>query len=205
MMRVGSVFVLVWFIAALSLSITGWFERFSSAALFGIGAVVSATGFTVLHRSSEKFRGFLRVCSLRRLTMGQSLRFFGVLALFKADQNVLPALFAIPTAIIDIVFAASSFLVAARLVSGSGLAKPGFFAWHAAGLMGLGVSVTMAVLTSSDRFGLARNGITSQPMTWFPMSMVPVFIGPMVLIFHLLALGAAHPHYPLKTRAPEQP
>jgi hypothetical protein len=27
-------------------------------------------------------------------------------------------------------------------------------------------------------------------MTWFPMSLVPVFIGPMVLIFHLLALAA---------------
>jgi hypothetical protein len=53
----------------------------------------------------------------------------------------------------------------------------------------------MAVLTSSSRFGMVKDGITSQPMAWFPMSLVPTFIGPLVLIFHLLALVAAHPNY----------
>jgi hypothetical protein len=194
-MGIATALVFVWFLLAFTLSITGWFERFSSATLFGFGAVISATGFTVLHWRSHRFRGFLKARSLKRLTCGQAFRFYGVLALFKAYQHVLPASFAVPTGVIDVVFAITSFFVAARLISSKGHPKRGFFAWHIAGLMGLAVSVIMAVLTSSSRFGMVKDGITSQPMAWFPMSLVPTFIGPLVLIFHLLALVAAHPNY----------
>jgi hypothetical protein len=199
-MGISRLFILAWFLVAFSLSITGWFERFSSATLFGFGAIASATGFTVLHWTSPKFRGFLRARSLRRMTRVQAFRFYGLLALVKAYQHILPSIFAIPTGLIDAFFAITSFIVAAKLVSNNGYPKPGFFAWHVLGLVGLGISVTMAVLTSSDRFGLVSNGITSQPMTWFPMSLVPTFIGPLVLVFHLLALGAAHPHYEWSVR-----
>lgn len=191
-MRPGLAFILLWFLIVFSLSVTGWFEQFSSGTLFGMGAVVSATGFTFLHWRSEKFRGFLRARNLRRLTWVQAFRFYGILALVKAHQHVLPAIFAVPTGIIDVIFASTSFLVAARLISRDGNPKPGFVAWHVAGLGGLAVSALLAVLTSSTRFGLVEGGLTSKPMTWFPMSLVPVFIGPLVLIFHLLALGAAH-------------
>src|SRR5258705_11367274 len=109
-MAIARVFVLLWFLAALTLSITGWFERFSSATLFGIGAVVAASGFAILHGLSRRFRGFTRARSLKRLTRVQVLRFFGVLALVKAHQHVLPALFAIPTGLIDIAFAITSFI-----------------------------------------------------------------------------------------------
>lgn len=187
-------FILVWFLVAFALSVAGWFERFSAAALFGIGTLASAVGFTVLHWISAKFRGFLRARSLKRMTMGQALRFFGLLAFFKADQDVLPALFAIPTALIDVAFASTSFLVAARLISTAGRPKRGFFVWHISGLAGLAVSVTLAILTSSNRFGLVKDGITTQPMTWFPMSLVPTFIGPLVLILHLLVLSSVRMH-----------
>src|SRR4051812_10684645 len=119
-MVIARLFVLLWFVLAFYLSITGWFERFSSATLFGIGALVSASGFTVLHWLSSRFRGFTRARSLRRLTRVQVLRLFGALALIKTHQHVLPALFAIPTGVMDIVLAVTSFFVAARLVSSSG-------------------------------------------------------------------------------------
>jgi hypothetical protein len=179
---------------AFALSYSGWFERFSSATLFGIGALVSASGFAILHRLSTRFRGFTRARGLRRLTRVQVLRLFGILALVKTKQHVLPAIFGVPTGLIDIVFAITSFWVAARLVSAKGQPRPGFPAWHVAGLLGLAVSVTMAVLTSAPRVGLVEGGITSKPMTWFPMSLVPTFIGPLVLICHLLALVAARHH-----------
>jgi hypothetical protein len=193
-MLIAAALVLASFLLAFSLSITGWFERFSSATLFGMGAFLSASGFLILHWVSEKFRIFVRARSIRRLTLGQTLRFFGVLALVKAHQHVLPALFAVPTGLIDIAFASSSFFVAARLVRADGTARPGFIAWHFLGLLGLAVSVALAILTSSTRFGLVAAGNTSQAMTWFPMSLVPVFIGPMVLIFHLLAIAVAFEH-----------
>ena len=193
-MRIAAGLVLASFLLAFSLSITGWFERFSAATLFGMGGFLSASGFLILHWLSEKFRIFVRARSIRRLTLGQTLRFFGLLALVKAYQHVLPALFAVPTGLIDVAFAGTSFFVAARLVRADGTARPGFIAWHFLGLLGLAVSVVLAILTSSTRFGLVTADHTSQPMTWFPMSLVPVFIGPMVLIFHLLAIAVALEH-----------
>jgi hypothetical protein len=185
-------FVLSWFLIAFALSLAGWFERFSSATLFGIGSVVSAGGFTILHRLSTKFRDYTRARGLKRLTRTQVLRLYGTLAIVKSNQQVLPSLFGIPTGIMDIAIATTSFYVASRLVSPSGRPRSGFFAWHVAGLATLGISALLAILTSSTRFGLVEDGITSQPLTWFPMSLVPTFIGPFVLVCHLLALVTAH-------------
>jgi hypothetical protein len=189
-MKIAAALVTVCFLIALSLSVTGWFERFSAPQLFGMGAFLSTGGFVILHWLSQRFRLFLRGRSLKRLTLAQTLRFYGILALVKTHQHVLPAAFAVPTGLIDVAFAITSFFVAARMVTAQGKTTRGFVAWHVAGLAGLAVSVVLAVLTSSARFGLVEAGHTSQPMTWFPMSLVPVFIGPMVLIFHLLALAA---------------
>jgi hypothetical protein len=50
----------------------------------------------------------------------QVLRCFGVLALINTNQYILPALLAIPTGILDLVFAITSFFVAARLVWAKG-------------------------------------------------------------------------------------
>lgn len=189
-MNIAAALVTVCFLIAFSLSVTGWFERFSGAQLFGMGAFLSTGGFVILHWLSQRFRLFLRRRSLKRLTLAQTLRFYGVLALVKAHQHVLPAAFAVPTGLIDLAFAITSFFVAARMVTAQGKTSTGFVAWHVAGLAGLAVSVVLAVLTSSARFGLVEADHTIQPMTWFPMSLVPVFIGPMVLIFHLLALSS---------------
>ncbi|HVW08966.1 MAG TPA: hypothetical protein VHC90_10305, partial [Bryobacteraceae bacterium] len=53
-----------------------------------------------------------------------------------------------------------------------------------AGLASLAISNVLAVVTASPIGG----GPTSQAMSRFPMSIVPTWIGPMVLMFHLLAL-----------------
>jgi hypothetical protein len=189
-MWIAAGLVFVCFLIALLLSIAGWFEQFTSAQLFGMGSILSAGGFATLYAISHAFRGFLKARSLKALTIGQTMRFFGVLALVKAYQHVLPAVFAIPTGVMDVFFATSSFYVAIRLVGKDGRAGSGFVLWNVLGLCALGISAVLAILTSPDIAVLVRDGITSQPMNRFPISLVPVFIGPMVLIFHLLALAA---------------
>jgi hypothetical protein len=189
-MWIAAGLVFVCFLIALLLSIAGWFEQFTSAQLFGMGSILSAGGFATLYAISHAFRGFLKARSLKALTIGQTMRFFGVLALVKAYQHVLPAVFAIPTGVMDVFFATSSFYVAIRLVGKDGRAGSGFVLWNVLGLCALGISAVLAILTSPEIAVLVRDGITSQPMNRFPISLVPVFIGPMVLIFHLLALAA---------------
>jgi hypothetical protein len=200
-MLFASVFLLVWFVAALSLSLSGWFGRYSTPALFEFGTVATASGFTLLYLYASRFRGFIRACSMKTLTLAQVLRLYGVLAFVEADEHVLPRLFAIPTGVIDVFFALTSCYVAARLVSPAGHPKRGFVAWHVAGVMGIAVSVITAMLTYSARFGLVEGGVTTRSMDRFPISIVPTFVGPVVLIAHFLALAAAHQHY-LKIHRP---
>jgi hypothetical protein len=190
-MRPARIVTAVWFLVALALSWSGFFERFSSAALFGIGTVISATGFAVVFWQFEGFRNYTRARSLKQLTLLQVFRFYGSLALVKAHQGVLPAVFALPTGIVDIVWAASAFYVAARMVSSSGEAGRGFYLWHIAGILHLLLAAALAILTSPTQLGLLAGEITSQPMTQFPMSIVPTFIGPLVLNGHFSALIAA--------------
>ena len=187
-MKIAAALVTVCFLIAFSLSVTGWFERFSAAQLFGMGAFLSTGGFVTLHWLSQRFRLFLRSRSLKRLTLAQTLRFYGILALVKTHQHVLPAAaFAVPTGLSSTLLLQSRLFLRRRLrmVTAAGQNDRGFCrvarSWAR---VSLAVSVVMAVLTSSPRFGLVEASHTSQPMTWFPMSLVPVFIGPMVLIFH---------------------
>jgi hypothetical protein len=144
--------------------------------------------FGVLYVLEHLFHRKVPIRDLRFLTYGQTLRFFGTLAFLKAWQHVLPPLFAIPTAVMDDALAISSFYVARRCLARDGTPTRGFLLWHAAGVASLGISNILAFLTASPHWGFTPNGVTSQALASFPMSIVPTWIGPMVLVFHLLAL-----------------
>jgi len=175
---------------SVTLSVTGWFEQFPALLLFVFGAVAVGIAFAVLYFLEHLFHTRMPIRNLRFLTYGQTLRFFGTLAYWKAAEHVLPAAFAIPTAVMDDALAISSFYVARRCIMPDGRPTRGFFLWHIAGLGSLAISNVLVIVTASPDGG----GVTSQGMASFPMSIVPTWIGPMVLMFHLLALyeGSRH-------------
>jgi hypothetical protein len=173
---------------SVTLSVTGWFEQFPALLLFGFGAVAVGIAFAVTFLLEHLFHRKVPIRNLRFLTYAQTLRFYGTLAYLEAANHVLPPLFAIPTGLMDDALAISSFYVARRCVTSDGRPARGFFLWHIAGLASLAISNVLAFLTVSPRWGFTQNGVTSQAMASFPMSIVPTWIGPMVLMFHLLAL-----------------
>jgi len=189
-MRIARLLILASCLLSVGLSASGWFEQFPVGALFAFGTFAIASGYLILHWLSKRFRLFVQAGNLKHLTQSQAFRFFGTLALVKAWQHTLPFAFAVPTGIADLIIAIGSFFIA-RIVPDRGPVPKAFFIWHFVGLATLGMSATLAILTSSPRFGLVEDGVTSQAMTSFPVSIVPTFIGPMVTIFHLLALDAA--------------
>src|SRR6185503_2407767 len=146
---------------SVTLSVTGWFEQFPALLLFGFGAVAVGIAFAVLYFLEHLFHRKMPIRNLRFLTYGQTLRFFGTLAYWKAAQHVLPPLFAIPTAVMDDALAISSFYVARRCIMPDGRPTRGFFIWHIAGLGSLAISNVLVVVTPS------------QAMASFPMSIVP--------------------------------
>jgi hypothetical protein len=169
---------------SVTLSATGWFEQFPALLLFGFGAVAVGIAFAVLYFLEHRFHRPVPIRNPWFLTYAQTLRFYGTLAYLEAWKHVLPPLFAIPTGVMDDAIAISSFWVARRCIRRNGRPTRGFFLWHIAGLATLAISNVLAILTASPHAG----GASSQAMASFPMSIVPTWIGPMVLMFHLLAL-----------------
>src|SRR4051812_35843065 len=108
----SALFLMLWFTTSFLLSFAGILEHLPPAALGISGLLIPSVGFALLYTFSPGFRRFFRKRSLRVLTWGQNFRLYGILALFMTYNHVLPAAFAIPTAIIDIVFALSSIIVA---------------------------------------------------------------------------------------------
>ena len=100
-MKIARPLAVLWFVVVFALSHAGWFEKFSSPALFGLGALLSASAFTILYWLSQTFRDYTRARRLKEATLIQAFRLYGTLALFKAHEGVLPPLFALPTAIGD--------------------------------------------------------------------------------------------------------
>jgi len=116
----------------------------------------------------------------------------GSIAFFAAyAQGVLPARFALTTAVTDLAFGLTALFVGWKLVSKEGLPRRGFSHWHLVGMVALLVSSTIGILTSPTPLGILTPGVNSQAVTWFPLSLVPTFFGPVTMIAHVMALQIA--------------
>jgi len=65
-----------------------------------------------------------------------------------------------------------------------------FIFWNLLGVADLVMAVTLGVLSSEGPAGiLVRNGLTTRIMTELPMSLIPTFAVPLLLIFHTIVLA----------------
>ncbi|MGH7254630.1 MAG: hypothetical protein ACREI3_02530, partial [Nitrospirales bacterium] len=57
------------------------------------------------------------------------------------------------------------------------------------GMLDLVMAVTLGILASASPLGVLAGEITTQVMGTFPLSLIPTFFVPLLIIFHLTALG----------------
>lgn len=181
----------VWFVLAIVLSASGALQDIPSAVPLVLGFVVPASGYFALYFASAGFRRFVFDQNLRLVTLALASRTCGAIFFVKYAEGVLPGRFAIPTGISDVAVGLTAVVAAFRLVSNAGAAKRGFVTWHLFGILGLIVSGSLGILTSPMPAGLLATTPTSQAMNSLPLSLVPTFLGPVVLILHLMALSIA--------------
>jgi hypothetical protein len=98
----------------------------------------------------------------------------------------LPGVFALPAGWGDIAIGITAPLVA-------WLWKPqpparAFVVWNLLGSLDLVMAVTLGVLASATPVGVLAGDVTTRPMGQFPLSLIPTFFVPLLLIFHLIAL-----------------
>ena len=107
-------------------------------------------------------------------------------------QGVLPGVFALPAGWGDIAIGATAPLVAWAISSKNNFPTRVFVLWNVLGMFDLVMAVSLGVLASASPLGILAGAITTEVMGKFPLSLIPTFFVPVLIIFHLIALGRVH-------------
>ncbi len=180
--------ILLWFFGAL---IAGWFGLFvqSDAPPSYLGAfiVLPIAFFTALYLSNREFRLFVNTIDLSLIVLAHLWRYVGLGFLIAFLLGRLPAQFALPEGLGDIIAAVFAFPLALAMRRNKAV-RGYFIAWNIFGLVDLVSAITMGVLYSEGPFGILRTGVSTALMTTFPVNLIPTFFVPLFIMLHVLAL-----------------
>jgi hypothetical protein len=179
--------LVAWFLLALGGSLLGVYDSEPYPPIpLGLAFVAPVVAFVSCYLTSARFRQFVSSLDLRLLTLAQTWRVGGVVFLILHQQGALPGVFALPAGWGDIAIGVTAPLAAWYW-------KPPFptqtFAvWNVLGSLDLVMAVTLGVLASATPVGILAGDVTTRLMGQFPLSLIPTFFVPLLLIFHLISL-----------------
>jgi hypothetical protein len=179
-----------WFLAALGASLLGLFQTGPTSAPIPIGVALLAPLIlgVFAYARSARFRRLLNGVDLRWLIGVQLWRVAGAEFLLYYAQHQLPASFALPAGIGDVLVGLAAPFVAVLAASGSSTARRTVIGWCVVGIADLVVAVTMGVLNAPGKFGLLASDVTTAPMLQLPLSLIPTFFVPLSILLHLIVL-----------------
>ena len=156
-----------------------------------LSVLIPLTIFFAWYRLSSEFRGYVLSLSPRVLTLLHSWRaIVGVVFIVLAANNVLPKLFALPAGWGDFAIGVTAPFVAYRLANPSH--RRTFILWNLLGVTDLVVALSLAALAPFlDPSELAANGVSPAPMATLPLSLIPTFGVPLLLIQHFISITQA--------------
>lgn len=182
----------LWLVGSVAMGSLGLFDQPGQPpTYFGlfIGGPIAA--FFALYWLSAGFRQALFAIPLQYIVAVHVLRFVGIFFILDAVRHVLPAQFGWPAGIGDIVAAAFSIPIAYLLAKGyrSKKFRAGFVAWNIFGLVDLSFALLLGLLYSESALGfLSQPGVTSQAIVFMPLSLIPTFYVPLLIMLHFIAL-----------------
>jgi hypothetical protein len=177
----------VWFLLALGGSLLGIFDSESRPPIaLGLAAVVPVAIFVFCYLMSSQFRQFVLSLDLRILTVAHIWRIGGIVFVILYQQEALPGVFALPAGWGDIAIGITAPLVAWYWKRP--FPRKTFIAWNVLGSLDLVMAVSLGVLASATPVGVLAGDVTTRLMGKFPLSLIPTFIVPLLLIFHIISL-----------------
>ena len=176
----------VWAVAATVLARRGSFQPSTAESVPPIGvnlAVVLLILAISLAASSSLRRLLSRQANLIRLHLW---RFEGVVFLILMVQGQMPALWALPAGIGDILVAATAPWIARQLDTPGGSRRA--ITWNLFGIADLIVAVGLGIMTNPGPTQVFYTTPTSEMVTRFPLALVPTFLVPLAFILHVISL-----------------
>jgi hypothetical protein len=188
--RVVGGLIALWFVAALTASALHVFSRHPERPPLGVlVAVVSPlTIFAAWYLGSKSFQEYILSLNPRTLTIVHSWRLAGFVFLVLSAYRILPTIFALPAGWGDIAIGATAVPVAMLLARPQH--KTSFIVWQLLGVTDLVLAITLgAAARFIDPQGVAE--ISTAPMALLPLSLIPTFAVPLLLILHGICIAQA--------------
>jgi hypothetical protein len=177
----------VWFLFALGGSLLGVFDSQPRPPVpLGLAAVLPVAVFAFCYLTSASFRQFVLSLDLRLLTLAQTWRVGGIVFVILYLQGALPGVFALPAGWGDFAIGVTAPLVAWYWKRP--FPSKTFILWNVLGSLDLVLAVTLGVLASATPVGVLAGDVTTRLMGQFPLSLIPTFFVPLLLILHLISL-----------------
>lgn len=185
--NVSLVVLLIWFLLALAGSLQGWFDSEPRPPIpLGLATVLPVAFFVFVYLASITFRQFVLSLDLRMLTLAQAWRVGGGVFIILYLRGLLPGVFALPAGWGDMAIGVTAPLIAWSWKQP--FPRKLFLLWNVLGSLDLVLAVTLGVLASATPIGVLAADVTTRLMGQFPLSLIPTFFVPLLLIFHLICL-----------------
>jgi hypothetical protein len=183
---VSGIALAAWALAGTVLAYYGFFHQADQTAFppIGIALIIASFSLGVSLAGSSTLRGLLtRQSSLIRLN---AWRLIGVVFIVLMLAGKMPALWALPAGIGDILVGATAFRVAHDVASARGRRRA--IIWNLFGMADLIVAVAVGVMTVPGPAQIFQTTPTSELVTYFPLALVPVVLVPLAFAIHVASL-----------------
>lgn len=179
--------IAVWFSFSLIASAFNAFRADSNRPplALGLAAITPIAVFLAWFAISKPFRDFALALNPRVLTLVHAWRIAGFVFLVLFTYGILPGAFALPAGWGDVAIGLTAPFVAWRLAQPDH--RRSFILWQALGMLDL---VTALVLAATVRL-IDPLGIPTTPMSVLPLSFIPTFAVPLLLILHIICIAQA--------------
>ena len=191
--RLTSALLVVWLAISVTASKFLIFHAGSKYALLppiplGLAVLLPIVFFLLWFGLSRRFREFALSINPMALTIAETWRIGGIAFVVLQAFHILPGVFAQPAGWGDFAIGLTAPFVALYL------ARPGhrniFIAWNIAGMVDLVNAIALGVL-SSTAVGILRPSVSTDAMTFLPLSLVPTFAVPLLFIVHIILIAQA--------------
>jgi len=189
---IGGGAVAAWFVLAFVLAKQGFYETTVDTTLpprIGPAIVIPSVLGCALLALAPVRRAIGRL-PLHWLVGVQAYRVVGGLFLIAYLQDDMPAEFALPAGIGDVLVGIAAPFVAARLVrDGVQRARPWVLAWCTLGILDLVAAVTCGFLTAPSSFQQLALDSPNAAITSYPFVLIPTFAVPASVILHVYVIA----------------
>ncbi len=185
--------LLAWIVASSLIAYRGAYLALNrDYLLLVMGQAMAPLLLGILALASQDVRALLaRFIARIPYTSLTRVHWFRIAALgtiYKWYIGALPGHFILPVGVPDLLIGLTALPLGQRIANGLGSERGLFIAWHVLGASCLLLAIPLIQLSQPGPFQVFTQGPNTDGVLSFPMSIVPTFVAPLLVLLHLAAL-----------------